>query len=83
MLISKLSDAPFSRISCDLVGPMIPASQSGYNYILTIINLGTRYPDAIPLKRITTEKVADALKFFFSKWGFRMSLILTMDLNFV
>ena len=50
MLISKLSDASFSRISCDLVGPIIPSSQNGYTYILTILDLATRYPDAIPLK---------------------------------
>ena len=68
MLISKLSDAPFSRISCDLVGPLSP-SQNGYMYILTIIDLATRYPDAIPLKRITTGKVADALKEFFFRMG--------------
>ena len=82
MLISKLSEAPFSRISCGLVGPIIPASQSGYSYIVTIIDLATRYPDAIPLKRITTGKVADALKDFFSGWGSQTSLVWTMDLNF-
>ena len=69
MLISKLSDAPFSRISCDLVGPIIPSLQNGYTYILTIIDLATRYPDAIPLKRITTKKVADALRDFFFRMG--------------
>ena len=69
MLISKLSDAPFSRIACDLVGPIIPASSSGYSYILTIIDMATRYPDAIPLKRITTSKVADTLKDFFFRMG--------------
>ena len=60
---------PFSRISCDLIGPIIPSSQSGYTYILTIIDLATRYPDAIPLKRITTGKVAEALKDFFFRMG--------------
>ena len=72
MLISKLSDTPFTRISCDLVGPIIPTSQNGYSYILTIIDLATRYPEAIPMKRITTSKVADALKDFFSEWVFPM-----------
>jgi hypothetical protein len=38
-------------------------------YILTIIDLATRYPDAIPLKRITTGKVSDALKEFFFRMG--------------
>ena len=69
MLISKLSNAPFSRISCDLVGPIIPVSQKGYSYILTIIYLATRYPDAIPMKRITRGKVAKALKDFFFRMG--------------
>ena len=69
MMISKLSDAPFSRISCDLVGPIIPSSKNGYSYILTIVDLATRYPDAIPLKRITTEKVSGALREFFFRMG--------------
>ena len=69
MLISKLSDTPFSRISCDLVGPIIPTSQNGYSYILNIIDLATRYPETIPMKRITTTKVADALKDFFFRMG--------------
>ena len=69
MLISKLSDMPFTRISCDLVGPIIPTSTNGHSYILTIIDLATRYPEAIPMKRITTTKVADALKDFFFRMG--------------
>ena len=69
MLISKLSDSPFSKISCGLIGPIIPSSQSGYTYILTIIDPATRYSDAIPLKRITTGKVTEALKDFFFRMG--------------
>ena len=45
----------------DLVGPIFPPSNAGHRYILTFIDYATRYPEAIPLKNISTESVAEAL----------------------
>ncbi|XP_076035379.1 uncharacterized protein LOC143021655 [Oratosquilla oratoria] len=40
---------PFSKILIDVVGPL-PPSKKGFKYILTIMCLATRFPEAISLK---------------------------------
>ena len=65
-----LIDTPFERIAVDLVGPIAPVSDTGNRYILTVVDYATRYPEAIPLKKIETERVAEALLEIFSRVGF-------------
>ena len=60
---------PFSRISMDIVGPISPASSDGHKYILTVLDMATRFPEAIPLKNIDTISVAEALVEIFSRVG--------------
>ena len=40
-------DEPFSRILIDCVGPL-PRIKSGNEYLLTIMCISTRFPEAIP-----------------------------------
>src|ERR1043165_1225127 len=47
-------DIPYKCICVDIIGPINPMSSRGHRYVLTIIDLSTRYPDAIPLKGIST-----------------------------
>ena len=56
-----LIDLPFKRVAIDLVGPIKPASDKGHRYILTLVGYETRYLEAVPVKNIDTESVADAL----------------------
>ena len=63
-------DTPFERIAIDIVGPFTPASDQGHKYILTIVDIATRYPEAIPMRDITSEAVADALFGTFTRLGF-------------
>ncbi|GFO19246.1 gypsy retrotransposon integrase-like protein 1 [Plakobranchus ocellatus] len=65
----SLIDEPFSRVAVDLVGPIIPSSERGFKYILVLVDYCTRYPEAVPLKSITTEAVAEALVDIFSRVG--------------
>ena len=65
-----LIDTPFERIAVDLVGPITLVSDAGHRYILTVVDYATRYPEAIPLKKIETERVAEALLEIFSRVGF-------------
>jgi len=60
---------PFERVAIDIVGPIEPASKRGYRYILTLVDMATRYPEAVPLKRIHTEAVAEALLSIFCRLG--------------
>ena len=38
--------------------------------MLTLVDLATRFPEAVPLPGIETERVADALVSIYSKIGF-------------
>ena len=64
-----LIDQPFKRVAIDLVGPIALASDKGHKYILTLVNYATRYPEAVPLKNIVTEAVAEALLDMYSRVG--------------
>ena len=61
-------DEPFTRVLVDCVGPL-PRTKSGHQYLLTIIDLSTRFPEAIPLRKITATIVVEALMQFFTKYG--------------
>jgi hypothetical protein len=65
-----LIETAFKRIAIDLVGPISPVSERGFRYILTIVDYATRYPEAVPLKQISTEDVAEALVSVYSRVGF-------------
>ena len=54
-------NVPFKRVAVDLIGTIEPASEAGHRYILTLVDYATRYQEAVPLKRIDTETVAEAL----------------------
>ena len=64
-----LMDLPFQRVAVDLVGPMIPASDRGNRFILVMVDYATRYPEAVPLRSIDTEHVAEALWEMWSRLG--------------
>jgi len=59
---------PFSTACVDITGPLSPPSD-GYRYILTLVGMCTRFPEAVALKDITTSMVAEALLEIFSRVG--------------
>ena len=64
-----LIDTPFKRVAVDIVRPIAPPSEAGHWYILTLVDYTTRYPEAVSLKKITTEAVAEALLDIYSRVG--------------
>ena len=78
-----LMDIPFKRVAVDLVGPIHPPSEAGHCYILTLVDYATRYPEAVPLKNIDTETVAEALVDFFSRLGVPEEVLSDMGTQFV
>ena len=56
-------EEPFSRILIDCVGPL-PKTKKGNQYLLTIMCASTRFPEAVPLRNITTKTVVQALTKF-------------------
>ena len=64
-----LIDTPFKRVAVDIVGPIEPRSEKRNRYILTMIDYAMRYPEAVALPSIETERVAEALVEMFSRVG--------------
>ena len=65
-----IMDVPFHRVAIHLIGPLAPNSDRGNRYILTVVDYATRYPEAVALKKIDTENVAEALLEVFCRVGF-------------
>ena len=78
-----LIDKPFKRVAIDLVGPISPPSEEGHRYILTLVDFSTRYPEAVPLKNIDTETVAEALVDIFSRLGVPEEILSDLGTQFV
>ena len=61
-------NVPFEVLAFDLFGPF-PRSTHGYKYVLTAMCLASKYPEAIPLKDIRAETVAENMMEIFSRLG--------------
>ena len=59
---------PFSVVCIDLIGPLSPPSD-GNRWILTIVDMCTRFPECIPLTDISSSSVAEPLLGVFSRVG--------------
>ena len=57
---------PSERVCVDIVGPF----PTGFRYLLTYVDMATRWPEAIPLKRTTTKIIIDQLNLIFCRNGF-------------
>ncbi|XP_077341885.1 uncharacterized protein LOC143987181 [Lithobates pipiens] len=74
---------PTKRVAVDIVGPLAIPSSSGKRYILTVVNYATRYPEAVVLSCLRTDKVADALLGIFTRVEFPAKLISDQGPQFV
>jgi len=70
LVTMPLIGMPFEKVAIDLVGPLAPPSEQGHRYILTLVDLATRFPEAVPLKDISSVSVAEALLSIFARLGF-------------
>ena len=66
---TPLIDEPFRRVAMDIIGPIVPATSRGNRFILTVVDYATRYPEAVALRRIDTQTVAEALVDIYSRVG--------------
>ncbi|KAJ8050799.1 hypothetical protein HOLleu_04137 [Holothuria leucospilota] len=76
-------DTPFERIAIDLVGPIKPATDRGHRYILVLMDYATRYPEALPLRNIDTETVAEQLLGVYSRLGIPREVLTDQGSQFV
>ena len=73
---------PFEVMAVDLVGPF-PLGKGGYRYLLTCVCMASKWPEAIPLKRMTARSVADGLVEIFSRTGIPLQLVSDQGTQFV
>ena len=59
---------PFEHVIIDCVGPL-PRTKTGNQYMLTVMCVSTRFPEAIPLRKITAPAITRALAKFFATFG--------------
>ncbi|GFO14865.1 Zinc finger protein [Plakobranchus ocellatus] len=57
------------RVAIGLVGPINPPSEAKHRLILTLVDSATRFAEAVPLHKIDTESVAEALVDIYSGLG--------------
>uniref|UniRef100_A0A1X7UKH3 Integrase catalytic domain-containing protein n=1 Tax=Amphimedon queenslandica TaxID=400682 RepID=A0A1X7UKH3_AMPQE len=71
----------FSRVTMDIVGPF-HKSRAGFKYVLVLCDYATRYPEAVPLKSIDAEHVAEELIKTFLRMGIPQKILTDQGSNF-
>lgn len=74
---------PFRRVAVDLVGPIVPCSERGHRYLLTVVDYATKYPEAEALKTIDAISVAEALVNIFCRIGFPQEMLTDRGTQFM
>jgi len=67
----------------DIIGPLPPSRDSGNRFVLTVLDLCTHYPEAIPLQHHTAQDVARALISVFSHFGFPSRILSDQGTDFL
>ena len=63
----------------DFNGKIAPPSEPVNRYIL--VDYSTRYPEAVPLKKFTTEAVEEALLYIYSRVGIPEEVLINQGLS--
>ena len=69
MVEREVVTIPSERVCIDLVGPL-PKAKGGCQYILTCMDVATRWPEAVALNRTTAPVIVKHLTEMFSRNGF-------------
>ena len=75
-------EEPFNRIAMDIVGPLNKSGR-GHKFILVLCDYATKYPEAVPLKTIDSETVANAMIEIFSRVGIPKEILTDQGSNFM
>ena len=78
-----LIDMPFKRVAIDLFGLISPPGEEGHQYILILVEYVTRCSEAVPLKNIGTETVAEVLVDILSRLGIPEEILRNLGTQFV
>ena len=82
MVERKILSEPFESMAFDLVGP-IPKGKGGYRYLLTCVCMASKWPEAIPIRCMTANAVAQGMLDIFSRVGVPLRLLSDQGSQFV
>ncbi|XP_040064183.1 uncharacterized protein LOC120838367 [Ixodes scapularis] len=68
-------ETPFERVSIDLIGPLSPTSKNENQFILTLVDFATGYPEAVAQPSTDSKTVAEGLIEIFSRVGLPSEII--------
>ena len=80
--IIPMTGEAFSKIIIDIVGPL-PKTSQGNQYLLTIMCANTRFPEAIPLRKVTAAVVTKQLIKYFTMTGLPQEIQSDQGSNFM
>jgi len=80
--LREVVTVPSERVAVDIVGPF-PTAKGGFQYLLTAIDMATRWPEAIPLRSITTKSIIHHLTSIFTHSGFPKAIVSDNGQQFV
>ena len=73
---------PWTKVALDIVGPL-PMTKEGFKYLLTLIDFGSRFPEAIPQKKVDAASICEALLKIFCCFGVPEEVLMDNGTNFV
>lgn len=73
---------PFEHVLVDCVGPL-PRNKAGKQFLLPIMCITTRFPEAFPLRKITAAAVTKTLTTFFTTFGLPKVVQTDQGTNFI
>jgi len=82
MQLRETVTVPFERVAVDIVGPF-PTAKCGYRFLITCIDLATRWPEAVPVRTATARVIIDRLEDIFNHNGYPKSIISDNGSQFV
>lgn len=62
-------DTPLKRVTIDIIGSLKSPSRKGSRFILMMVGYVTRFPEAVALSSIKTERVTEAVVNIFRRVG--------------
>ena len=75
-------EEPFKWVAMDIVGPLNKSGR-GHKFILVLCDYSTKYTEAVPLKTIDSETVANAVIDVFSRLGIPHEILTDQGSNFI
>ena len=73
---------PFYKVAIDIVGPL-PMTKKKNRFVLTYIDLGSRYPEVVPLRTVTAIDIAIALMSFMTRLSIPKEILTDIGSNFL